>query len=388
MTDTRRPRLLGVFAHPDDEIFCAGGTFARYVDRGAEAMVISATRGQAGQIRDGAAATRRTLGQVREQELRSACTLLGVEHVGCWDYTDGTLQDHDEQLRSGILELIEGFRPDVVVTFGDDGAYGHPDHVAVSRATSAAFLDAVARLDLGSAHLYHSHFPRSRLLMGERLSRWLVEMNARFKGSGNFAQAVSLFAHESATMGYASDVVDVSWFPPRFTIVEQGEPASGLYLILSGEVDVVQEQEDGTAQRLSRMGPGEFFGELGVARSTTRSASVMAVDAVTCLVLSPTAPTPFAGRGSDARFTGVADVRPGATVASDATTVIDVSGQLDRKVDALAAHQTQFPIDRAMFPASMLLDMFGKEYFLRVHPPVDVDTEMVPLLGPRLVEDG
>jgi len=44
-------RILGVFAHPDDEIFCAGGTFARYAVAGAEVMVVSATRGEAGQIR-------------------------------------------------------------------------------------------------------------------------------------------------------------------------------------------------------------------------------------------------------------------------------------------------------------------------------------------------
>ena len=61
MTDTAaqggRPRLLGVFAHPDDETFCAGGTLAKYVAEGAEAMVTSFTRGDAGQIRDASAAT-------------------------------------------------------------------------------------------------------------------------------------------------------------------------------------------------------------------------------------------------------------------------------------------------------------------------------------------
>lgn len=66
----RAPRLLGVFAHPDDEVFCAGGAMARHVAEGGEAMVVSATRGEAGQVRDAAVATRRTLGQVRERELR------------------------------------------------------------------------------------------------------------------------------------------------------------------------------------------------------------------------------------------------------------------------------------------------------------------------------
>jgi hypothetical protein len=62
-------RLLGVFAHPDDEVFCAGGTMARAAEAGAEVMIVSASRGERGQIRDATAAARRTLGAVREGEV-------------------------------------------------------------------------------------------------------------------------------------------------------------------------------------------------------------------------------------------------------------------------------------------------------------------------------
>ena len=74
-------RLLGVFAHPDDEVFCVGGTMARAAEAGAEVMIVSASRGEQGQIRDPAAATRRTLGAVREGELRAAAAELGVQRV-------------------------------------------------------------------------------------------------------------------------------------------------------------------------------------------------------------------------------------------------------------------------------------------------------------------
>src|SRR6266700_6891382 len=74
-------RILGVFAHPDDESFCAGGTLARYVASGAEVMVVSATRGEAGQIRSAGVATRRTLGQVREQELSLKAGFSSVRRV-------------------------------------------------------------------------------------------------------------------------------------------------------------------------------------------------------------------------------------------------------------------------------------------------------------------
>ena len=132
-------RVLGVFAHPDDETFCAGGTFARCAGQGAEIMVVSATRGQAGQIRDAAAGNRRTVAAVREAELRLACERLGITRVRCLDHVDGTLADADfPALADEVAGIIREFRPDAVITFGPDGGYGHPDHFAISAATTAA----------------------------------------------------------------------------------------------------------------------------------------------------------------------------------------------------------------------------------------------------------
>ena len=106
-----RARLLGVFAHPDDETFCAGGTFARYAADGAEIMVVSATRGQADRIRDARLATRRTIAAVREAELRLACERLGVAHVRCWDYLDGALADADSAELFGREYFIQVLPP-------------------------------------------------------------------------------------------------------------------------------------------------------------------------------------------------------------------------------------------------------------------------------------
>lgn len=107
-------RILGLFAHPDDEVFVAGGTLAKYAAQGAGIMVISATRGQAGQIRDSTIATRRTLGAVREQELHVSSACLGVQHSICWDYGDGTLQNLDrEQLIYDAVATIRDFCPDI-----------------------------------------------------------------------------------------------------------------------------------------------------------------------------------------------------------------------------------------------------------------------------------
>ena len=149
-----RCRLLGVFAHPDHETFCAGGTFARYAGQGAEIMVVSATRGQAGQIRDAAAGNRQTIAAVREAELRLACERLGITEVRCLDHVDGTLADAGfAALVEEVAEVIGEFRPDIVITFGPDGGYGHPNHVTISAATTAACQRAAGpghRPDRGS----------------------------------------------------------------------------------------------------------------------------------------------------------------------------------------------------------------------------------------------
>ena len=132
-------RLLGVFAHPDDEAFCAGGTFAKYVAAGAEVMVISATRGEAGQIRSARAATRQMLAQVREQELQQACQRLGIQHAVCLDYADGRLQDVEQAvLTRQIGEIIHTFQPDLIIVHRNGKGWGAALRNAWSAGTNHA----------------------------------------------------------------------------------------------------------------------------------------------------------------------------------------------------------------------------------------------------------
>ncbi|HEY7974272.1 MAG TPA: PIG-L family deacetylase, partial [Ktedonobacterales bacterium] len=163
-------RLLGVFAHPDDEIFCVGGTLAQWTEAGNEAMIVSATRGEAGQIQDAHAATRQTLGGVREHELRAGCAELGVARVECLDYRDGALAEVDPgQLAAAVATYIRLYQPDTVVTFGLDGGSGHPDHIAISLATTLA-CQLIAREDGWAPQLYYSAFPRQRGLLCQSLA--------------------------------------------------------------------------------------------------------------------------------------------------------------------------------------------------------------------------
>jgi LmbE family N-acetylglucosaminyl deacetylase len=387
VTANRNIRLLGLFAHPDDEVFCIGGTLAKYAASGAEMMVVSFTRGEAGQIRDASIATRRTLAAKREQELHRSCTQLGVQHVRCLEYGDGTLKDiPQEQLVRHATAIIREFQPDIVFTFDETGAYGHPDHIVISRVTTMAcrqsgdpeaFPDQIA-LDLlphSPARLYHSYFPRNDRLLLDLIVKWLTRLDAKFRGSADFLHGLLLFADESSMLGYAADHIKVAWYPAGFYIIEQGEPATSLYLILSGNVDIFVEDSSGSQYVVTR-DPGVFIGEDGLAFGKPRNAHVIAATNVTCLVFSPGEPTQFAGRGEQAQF-ATADKLDTKPAAGQATTRIDVREYVPKKMAAMAEHQSQYPVTADMFPIELLEELLGYEYFVQIEPPIQMQTELL-----------
>lgn len=137
-------KLMCVLAHPDDESLALGGTLARYASQGIETSLIVATRGERGWFGDPQAYPgEQVLGDIREQELRQACRALGISHLAFLDYIDGDLDQADEgQAIAKIARQIRQRRPQVVVTFGPDGLYGHPDHIAISQFTTSAIVCA------------------------------------------------------------------------------------------------------------------------------------------------------------------------------------------------------------------------------------------------------
>ncbi|MGB7341442.1 MAG: PIG-L family deacetylase [Phototrophicaceae bacterium] len=375
-------RILAVYAHPDDECYCSGGTLAKYNASNAETMVISATKGQAGQINDTRVATRTTLGQLREQELYKSCEQLNVSHVACWNYMDGALKDADwRQLVGDVVYAIRQFRPHIVLTFGLDGAYGHPDHIAIGEATTQAFnlagdTDAYPEQDVAPyqpARLYYAYFPERQVLLLDHLAKWLVTMKERFHGNLDFVHGLSLFAEESTMLNYANDFVDTRWYPPGFSIVEQGETAVDLYVLLSGSVDVKQEDSDGNLTHIATLKMGDFFGEMGlIGKEHTRNAHVVAREAVTCLKFSPGEPTKFAGRGEGAAFGGAYRADDKYENVGIATHMIDIEEFIINKIRAISQHRTQYPIHEDMFPMDMLRDLFGREYFVQMFPKRDL----------------
>lgn len=152
--DLKGCSLLAVFAHPDDESLACGGLLSWCADLGADVALLCLTRGQHGP------GPSPGLGITRETELRAAAQALGVEHVAVLGYEDGMLPWADaNQLESDVRDAIQTYRANVVITFGEDGLYWHPDHIAVHERTTAA----VSSLGAEAPALYYVTLPAGRM---------------------------------------------------------------------------------------------------------------------------------------------------------------------------------------------------------------------------------
>lgn len=172
--------ILWIYAHPDDEAFGSSGLMMLATDRGYTSGVICATRGESGEIANSALADPVILGAVRERELRQAMRLAGVSTLRLLPYRDsgmaGTPENDDPRaltqaperaVVADVVGYIRELQPRAIVTFGPDGIYGHPDHVAIGTyATVAATVagESDALPGLGDAWradaLYHVALPR------------------------------------------------------------------------------------------------------------------------------------------------------------------------------------------------------------------------------------
>jgi LmbE family N-acetylglucosaminyl deacetylase len=133
-------RLMCILAHPDDESLGTGGTLAKYAAEGVETYLVTATRGQRGwkgaeEDDPGPFA----LGETRTAELAAAARVLGIRRSWLFDHMDGSLEHVDaDGITAQIARVVREVRPQVVVSFGPDGIYGHPDHIAISQFATAA----------------------------------------------------------------------------------------------------------------------------------------------------------------------------------------------------------------------------------------------------------
>jgi LmbE family N-acetylglucosaminyl deacetylase len=148
--------LMAVHAHPDDEASSTGGVLARYADEGVRTIVVTCTNGEFGDAADGVKPgldghDEAAVAQTRLAELRESAKILGVAELELLGYHDSGMPEWDYKNRpdafcnvpqaevaARIGALIERYRPQVVITYDDKGAYQHPDHVHASQAAAAA----------------------------------------------------------------------------------------------------------------------------------------------------------------------------------------------------------------------------------------------------------
>jgi LmbE family N-acetylglucosaminyl deacetylase len=134
--------LLGIWAHPDDDIYLSAGLMASNVDLGNRVVDVTATRGEGGSM-DEDRWPPETMADVRTDELMRSLEVLGVrEHRFLEGPTDVDMDTPlDEAGAAQVREIMAEVRPDTVLTFGPDGMTGHVGHMSVSRWVTEAFHD-------------------------------------------------------------------------------------------------------------------------------------------------------------------------------------------------------------------------------------------------------
>lgn len=153
-------KLCIIFAHPDDESFVTGGTIAKYASLGWRIDLVCATAGEGGQF--GPVKDSDNLSEVRQKELETAASILGISSVLFLDCKDGKLADLPPgELEDMLHKQYIALQPDVVITFEPKGISNHPDHCKLSISATFAFQKYAKTVVKGEA--YGKRDPRRSL---------------------------------------------------------------------------------------------------------------------------------------------------------------------------------------------------------------------------------
>jgi LmbE family N-acetylglucosaminyl deacetylase len=220
---------MAIYAHPDDEAFGTGGTISRYASEGVKVYLVSATRGEAGEISDPALATPETLGCVREDELRCSAETMGIAKLVFLDYRDsgmaGTSENQDprafinapaDEVVPQLVSLIRSLMPEVIMTFEPNGVYGHPDHIAIHKHTVAAFhaaADPTCYTGLGAPwqakRLFYTAIPHSFF---EEMRRQMIELGLDTQELASFDDPKYIWPDEAVNVRLdVSQTVELKW---------------------------------------------------------------------------------------------------------------------------------------------------------------------------------
>ncbi len=181
-------RLLISFAHPDDESFGLGAAIGKWVEEGVEVYLICATNGDVGTVPESMKDKYSSVAELRLSELHCANKVLKFKEMFLLGYRDSGMmgsetskhpeslwtqwETNPEKVTRDVTRVIRQIRPHVVVTFNKYGGYGHPDHIAIQRATEKAFecandsqFDVDGLAPYRPQKLYYNSFPKITLQM-------------------------------------------------------------------------------------------------------------------------------------------------------------------------------------------------------------------------------
>ncbi len=165
--------ILVISAHPDDETLFSGGTLTRYAQQGHAVFILETTRGEGGEVGEPPLTTRENLAAFREQEVREAVRILGARDIFFLPYIDPYMEINGIARRidvpladfaAAIDKYVRKIEPDLIITHGSNGEYGHPQHIYTHRATRLALSNGHTRTALMSWSAWHAPSKRERVL--------------------------------------------------------------------------------------------------------------------------------------------------------------------------------------------------------------------------------
>ena len=132
-------RVLAIFAHPDDESYGPAGTLARAIRDGHTVALLTLTHGESASLGISGQMSEQELAQRRSLELKTAARQIGIQQLNQLNLADRKLQYiPDQEGVAIILQEINRFNPDLIITYHENTISGHPDHLAVTNWVSRA----------------------------------------------------------------------------------------------------------------------------------------------------------------------------------------------------------------------------------------------------------
>jgi len=219
-------------AHPDDEAIATGGSMALLAGAGHRVVLVTATRGELGEVPDGILGPGETLAQRRATELARACEVLGVARHEYLGYGDSGMageptnddpacfwQADADEAAARLAAILDEERADVLTAYDENGGYGHPDHIQVHRVgLRAGERSATARVYMATINRDHLlSLAAAAPLMDTQMTE---EQRAGISSLGVHAERITtavdvhgfLGAKRQAMQAHASQIADTSFF--------------------------------------------------------------------------------------------------------------------------------------------------------------------------------